>query len=34
VVPVEQLPENLKTSMGDRRRTKVKNKKVFEEQAK
>ena len=34
VVPVEQLPENLRKSMGDRWRTKVKNNKILEEQAK
>ena len=34
VVPVDQLPENLRKSMGDRWRQKVKNNKVLEEQAK
>lgn len=33
VVPVEQLPENLKQSMSDRWRTKVKNNEILEEQA-
>jgi ribonuclease BN (tRNA processing enzyme) len=32
VVPVEQLPENLRKSMGDRWRTRVKNQKILEEQ--
>jgi ribonuclease BN (tRNA processing enzyme) len=34
VVPVEQMPENLRKSMGDRWRTKVKNTEILEEQAK
>jgi ribonuclease Z len=34
VVPVEQLPENLNKSMGDRWRQKVENNKILEEQAK
>ena len=33
VVPVEQLPENLKQSMGDRWRQKVRNNEILEEQA-
>lgn len=33
VVPVEQLPENLKESMGDRWRQKVRNQEILEEQA-
>ena len=34
VVPVEQLPENLRKSMGDRWRTRVENQKILEEQNK
>jgi len=34
VVPVEVLPENLKNSMGDRWRQKVRNNEILEEQAK
>ena len=33
VVPVEQLPENLKQSMGDRWRQKVRNNEILDEQA-
>ena len=32
VVPIDQLPENLRNSMGDRWRQKVENNKVLEEQ--
>ena len=32
VVPIEQMPENLKQSMGDRWRQKVRNQKILEEQ--
>ena len=34
VVPVEQMPENLRKSMGDRWRTKVKNTEALKEQGK
>jgi len=34
VVPIDQMPENLKNSMGDRWRQKVENNKILEEQAK
>jgi ribonuclease Z len=34
VVPVEQLPESLRKSMGDRWRTRVKNNEILKEQAK
>ena len=34
VVPVEQLPENLRKSMGDRWRQKVRNMQILEEQTK